>query len=99
MVTRDKAWPSGTPCWVDLAVDDMARARTFYSRLFGWDIQPGPREAGGDTLWLKDGHPGGRVAPQQGAPGAPSVRARYLPPAGAGQTGRTGAPARRPHPP
>ena len=26
MVTRDTAWPSGTPCWVDLGVDDIAQA-------------------------------------------------------------------------
>ncbi|HKA94694.1 MAG TPA: VOC family protein [Streptosporangiaceae bacterium] len=78
MVTRDKAWPSGTPCWVDLAVDDMARARTFYSRLFGWDIQPGPREAGGYTMCLKDGHPVAGIAPKQGPPGTPSVWTVYL---------------------
>ena len=57
MVTRDTAWPSGTPCWVDLGVDDTARARAFYSRLFGWDIQDGPPEAGGYVMCLKDSHP------------------------------------------
>ena len=40
MVTRDTAWPSGTPCWVDLGVDDIGRAVTFYSTLFGWMSQP-----------------------------------------------------------
>ena len=46
MVTRDSPWPSGTPCWVDLGVDDVSRATAFYSRLFGWDTQVGPPEAG-----------------------------------------------------
>src|ERR1039457_703014 len=41
MVTRDTAWPSGTPCWVDLGVDDIAKAGTFYAGLFGWEIPGG----------------------------------------------------------
>src|ERR1700722_20577077 len=32
MVTRDSAWPAGTPCWIDLGVDDIGRASTFYTR-------------------------------------------------------------------
>ena len=38
MVTRDTAWPAGTPCWVDLGAD-VEKAQAFYSSLFGWDIQ------------------------------------------------------------
>ena len=36
MVTRDTAWPAGTPCWVDLGVIDIPKAKAFYSSLFGW---------------------------------------------------------------
>jgi uncharacterized protein len=36
MVTRDTAWPAGTPCWADLGTDDEATALSFYGRLFGW---------------------------------------------------------------
>jgi len=68
MVTRDTAWPSGTPCWVDLGVDDIDRAVTFYSQLFGWDIQPGPPEAGGYRMCLKDGRPVAGIGPKQGPP-------------------------------
>jgi uncharacterized protein len=50
MVTRDTPWPPGTPCWVDVAVPDMAKARAFYGGLFGWDIQVGPPEAGGYSM-------------------------------------------------
>ena len=46
MPTRDESWPNGTPCWVDVLVTDPAAAKTFYSSLFGWDIQDGPPEAG-----------------------------------------------------
>ena len=36
MVVRDTAWPAGTPCWVDLGTADVARAKSFYGKLFGW---------------------------------------------------------------
>ena len=50
MVQRDTPWPAGTPCWVDLGTDDVARATTFYSTLFGWDTEVGPPEAGGYVM-------------------------------------------------
>ena len=45
MVIRDTAWPAGTPCWIDLAVDDIGRASAFYTGMFGWYVQPGPPAA------------------------------------------------------
>ena len=33
MVTRDTAWPAGTPCWIDIGVADMPKAKAFYSAL------------------------------------------------------------------
>jgi hypothetical protein len=78
MVTRDSAWPSGTPCWVDLGVDDIDRASAFYARLFGWDIQAGPPAAGGYSMCLKDGHAVAGIAPKQGPPETPSVWTVYL---------------------
>jgi len=78
MVTRGTAWPSGTPCWVDLGVDDIGRAVTFYSTLFGWDIQPGPPEAGGYRMCQKGGHPVAGIGPKQGPPDTPTVWTVYL---------------------
>jgi uncharacterized protein len=78
MVTRDTAWPGGTPCWVDLGVDDIARAVTFYEQLFGWDIQAGPPEAGGYRMCLKDGRPVAGIGPQQGPPGTPPTWTVYI---------------------
>jgi hypothetical protein len=48
MVTRDTAWPAGTPCWVDLGTDDEATALSFYGKLFGWTggLLNGRRAAG-----------------------------------------------------
>ena len=46
MVTRDTRWPAGTPCWVDVTVDDVPKAIAFYQALFGWDIPLGGPEVG-----------------------------------------------------
>jgi len=72
MVTREGAWPSGTLCWVDLGVADIPRAGRFYSRLFGWEIQPGPPEAGGYTVCLQAGRPVAGIGPQLSPDSAPS---------------------------
>ena len=36
MTVRDTPWPDGTPCWVDIAVPDIAQAREFYGPVVGW---------------------------------------------------------------
>lgn len=77
MVTRGSAWPSGTPCWVDLGVADIPRAGRFYSQLFGWQLQAGPPEAGGYTVCLQAGHPVAGIGPQL-SPESPPGWAVYL---------------------
>jgi uncharacterized protein len=78
MVTRDTVWPGGTPCWVDLGVDDIDKARAFYSGLFGWDIQPGPPEAGGYAIALLRGRPAAGIGPKMGPAETPTVWTTYL---------------------
>ena len=78
MVTRDTAWPAGTPCWVDLGVGDIGRARAFYGGLFGWDIQEGPPEAGGYSLCEVDGRPVAGIGPKMGPPEAPAAWTVYI---------------------
>ncbi len=78
MVTRDTAWPPGTPCWVDLGVPDIGRAGKFYAALFGWDVQPGPPEAGGYAMCLLQGRAVAGIGPQQGPPGTPAAWTTYL---------------------
>ena len=68
MVSRDTAWPPGTPCWVDLGVTDIPKAAAFYSGLFGWDIQEGPPEAGGYRMCLLRGEPVAGIGGSQGGP-------------------------------
>lgn len=50
-------YPYGAPCWVDLLVTDVARARRFYTDLFGWRWLTGDAASGGYTMALLDGHP------------------------------------------
>jgi uncharacterized protein len=78
VVTRDTRWPAGTPCWVDVSVDDVPKAIAFYEGLFGWDIQVGGPEAGGYSI----AHSGGRIVagigPKMGPAEAPSAWTTYL---------------------
>ena len=76
MVTRDTAWPPGTPCWVDLGVADIGKAKAFYTGLFGWDVQDGPPEAGGYRICTLRGRPVAGLGPQMN-PGPP-VWATYV---------------------
>jgi len=77
MVTRDTAWPPGTPCWVDLGVEDIPKARAFYSALFGWDIPEGPPEAGGYSVASIGGRPVAGIGPK-GQEEAPCSWTTYL---------------------
>jgi uncharacterized protein len=78
LAIRDTAWPGGTPCWVDLGVDDIDKARAFYGGLFGWDIRPGPPEAGGYAMCLLGGRPVAGIGPKMGPAEMPSVWTTYL---------------------
>ncbi len=86
MVTRDTAWGDGTPCWVDLGVADIAKAGAFYAALFGWEVHPGPPEAGGYALCLKDGRQVAGIGPKMGPAGAPSAWTTYLAASNADET-------------
>jgi uncharacterized protein len=78
MVTRDTPWPAGTPCWVDISVDDVPKASAFYSSLFGWDVQVGPPESGGYALAHLNGRLVAGIGPKMGDPTAPSAWTTYL---------------------
>src|ERR1035441_268291 len=86
MVTRDTPWPAGTPCWVDLGVDDVTRARAWYGSLFGWEIQEGPPEAGGYSMAEVGGRPVAGIGPKMGPPDVPSAWTTYLATADADET-------------
>jgi predicted enzyme related to lactoylglutathione lyase len=78
MVQRDTPWPPGTPCWVDLSVDDPRKAKAFYSALFGWEALEGPPEAGGYLLCTVDGQSVAGIGPKMGSADEPSAWTTYL---------------------
>ena len=78
MVTRDTAWPAGTPCWVDLGVNDIPKATAFYGGLFGWDIQEGPPEAGGYSMCMLGGRPVAGIGPKMGPAEMPTFWTTYI---------------------
>jgi predicted enzyme related to lactoylglutathione lyase len=56
--------PTGTPCWADIAVPDVERAKQFYGAMFGWDCRTDPREeAGGYTMCYLDNLPAAAITP------------------------------------
>jgi len=78
MVLRDTAWDAGTPCWVDLGTDDLARAKTFYGTIFGWETIDGPPESGGYVMCEVGGRPVAGMGPKMGPPEMPTVWTTYL---------------------
>jgi uncharacterized protein len=78
VVNRDTAWPEGTPCWVDLAVDDIKKAITFYSAQFGWDIEEGGPEVGGYSLAKVGGRNVAGIGPKMGGEQQPTMWTTYL---------------------
>lgn len=56
MPVRTEAWPEGTPCWIDLMVDDVDAAVSFYSSLFGWEIPAPESDMGGYRVCTLDDH-------------------------------------------
>jgi predicted enzyme related to lactoylglutathione lyase len=49
----------GSPCWVDLGTSDIARAKDFYSQLFGWTSMDTGDDFGNYHILSKDGVPVG----------------------------------------
>jgi uncharacterized protein len=78
MVTRDTAWPAGTPCWIDIGVADMPKAKAFYSALLGWEIIDGPPEAGGYSMCEIGGQQVAGIGPKMGPADMPTFWTTYL---------------------
>ncbi len=59
-------------------VTDPTAARTFYSSLFGWDIQDGPPEAGGYAMYMLNGRPVTAISPKPEGNPFPNCWSTYL---------------------
>ena len=77
-----KQYPEGIFCWIDLATTDADAAKTFYSGLFGWELEDAPapdnivytmcRQSGEDVCALYG------MSPQMRDQGIPPHWASYL---------------------
>ncbi len=62
---------------VELATTDVAKAKTFYSRLFDWKLEDMSMATGDYTMINTGGDHGGGIM-QQPVPGAPSMWMAYV---------------------
>jgi len=65
MPTRDTAWPTGTPCWVDYGTTDVEAAKAFYTSVLGWTYTGGEPEYGGYLTCLTSDRAAAGIGPQQ----------------------------------
>ncbi len=75
VLTDQRRYPHGVPCWVDVTQADVAAAVEFYAGLFGWvltDAMP-PNAPGAYLVATLDGHDVAAIAPAQGT-GTPTWR-------------------------
>lgn len=52
-----KGTPAANIVWFEIPADDLARAKKFYSALFGWKINPFPNSAVADYEHIDTGGP------------------------------------------
>ncbi|MGI5169357.1 VOC family protein [Spirillospora sp. CA-253888] len=55
--------PDGTPCWLDLGVPDIDRAKAFYGGLFGWEFRDEGAASMHYNTCLLDGVPVAAMVP------------------------------------
>ncbi|MGQ0774666.1 MAG: VOC family protein [Pseudonocardiales bacterium] len=77
MPTRTDPWPTGTPCWADLAVPDLDAAKEFYGAVFGWSFIDTGEEFGHYQIAQVDGRAAAAIGPQQHE-GQPSAWTVYV---------------------
>ncbi|MFC4950545.1 VOC family protein [Pseudonocardia sp. GCM10023141] len=87
MSTHSDPWPSGTPCWVDLAVPDLDAAKAFYSSVVGWTFVDSGAEFGHYSIAQTDGQAAAAIGPLQ-QEGQPSDWTVYLATADADATAK-----------
>lgn len=79
MPAHAESLTAGTPCWADVVVEDLDRARDFYGRLFGWTFHDLAPEAGGYVVARKDGQAvAGAMAKNPDDPGQADAWTVYL---------------------
>ena len=65
MSTKISTWPAATPLWVDLGVDDLTAAKSFYAEPFGWDFVSGGKDPADYVLAHLRGRAVAGIGPKQ----------------------------------
>ncbi len=78
-MAETKTFVANAPVWVDLSSTDAAKARDFYSKLFGWkaEVTKDP-EAGGYALATIGNKNVAGLGPKQPGDGSPSAWSLYI---------------------
>jgi predicted enzyme related to lactoylglutathione lyase len=77
MSIRTEPWPTGTPCWVDIAVNDVEAATAFYGAVMGWTFFDSGEEFGHYNIAQTNGKAAAAIGPVM-QEGQPSVWTVYL---------------------
>jgi predicted enzyme related to lactoylglutathione lyase len=77
MPTRKDPWPAGTPCWIDLAVPDVAAATEFYGPVTGWTFVDSGEEFGHYNIARTNDRAAAAIGPIQ-EEGQPTAWTVYL---------------------
>lgn len=77
MPTRTDPWPTGTPCWVDIAVPDLEAATAFYGAVLGWSFSDSGADLGHYHICQVGGRAVAAIGPQQ-FEGQPTAWAVYV---------------------
>lgn len=77
MPIRTEPWPTGTPCWADLAVPDVDAATEFYAAVLGWAFTDTGEAYGHYRMCRRDGRCAAGIGALQNE-GQPSVWTTYL---------------------
>ncbi len=67
----DMVGAPGSFCWGELATSDTAKAKEFYTKLFGWATKSSEIPGMEYTEWINGEQPIGGMMPLQGPPGVP----------------------------
>ncbi|HEY3289023.1 MAG TPA: VOC family protein [Anaerolineae bacterium] len=78
MTTFTKTKPAGTPTWFDLMTTDLAKAKDFYAKLFGWTYLDSGPEFGNYAIAQLKGHTVAGIGPMPPGQTMPSVWSVYL---------------------
>ncbi|HET9872046.1 MAG TPA: VOC family protein [Propionibacteriaceae bacterium] len=72
MTTRTSPWPTGAPCWTDLATPDVEAARKFFGEVLGWTFQAAGEGYGGYVIAERVGGTTAGIGPLQPGQQRPS---------------------------